>query len=589
MTEKRAEPDKQSGTEEFTGLAAPSGVEESVHAGQPGFIEGGPKVDELSNVGNTVHVEDQALVEGHGNADEPPTTESLLDPNKLTNVEELEIAEVSETEPKDIEAPTTVADSSEAAKLENSGTGIGESKIAEAEVRPEADVPKVDAPKADEPKFDEPKTDAPKADDPKVDEPKLDEPPMVDEPRADGPDELKVDEAKTGLLEEPKMTTTETEDSKEISITEEHAVPEESKEEIQKWHDQLETNDFKPSEDVEKAHKPEQPVECQESAEPSRIEMAESETQQGGGAEEIGRPLPAELEGHNEQSHTEDLPVAAITAIQHVEANTFSRDIAVQHLSVTPSVDLPTVNAESNVTPEPSTTEVTITPTVTTDGGPPKVTPIVENQYTLGKTEVLATTGHEEGLESLNESTLKGAVDESTLGAAASEDSPMVAADEAVPGIASDQDPPAIVASKGKSTAPVDGGIARTTADKDGATIIANEEVPVVTIDDDSSPFPVHSLKTDIHHPEEITEAHADGIDNGKSTSFEDPLINGTSSSNLKSRVTSTVERPVTPTSIHAALSGKESHNFFKVFWRTVFVDWIGGLIRQIFGGRRRS
>ncbi|KAF4624681.1 hypothetical protein G7Y89_g13487 [Cudoniella acicularis] len=61
-------------------------------------------------------------------------------------------------------------------------------------------------------------------------------------------------------------------------------------------------------------------------------------------------------------------------------------------------------------------------------------------------------------------------------------------------------------------------------------------------------------------------------------------------SSGLKSRnqrvVSPSPDRPLTPTSIR---SSHKDRNFLKAFWRVVFVDWIGGLIMKLCGGRRKT
>jgi hypothetical protein len=217
----------------------------------------------------------------------------------------------------------------------------------------------------------------------------------------------------------------------------------------------------------------------------------------------------------------------------------------------------------------------------TIDGGAREPS-LVGNQHILAKAEDSATIVDEDGPEGVYEGIPKNTVDESTLEAVA-DNAPIVAADEAVNALAPDEDLPVIAASKDESNIPVDD--TRTT-DKDGATIAAGKSVPAVTIDS-RSPFLIHSTQT--NGPEDITETHNESIDRAKSTSFEDPLTNGNSSSNLKGRVSSAVERPVTPASIHTALNGKMPHNFFRTLWRTVFVRWIGGLMRLVFGGGRGS
>ena len=45
-------------------------------------------------------------------------------------------------------------------------------------------------------------------------------------------------------------------------------------------------------------------------------------------------------------------------------------------------------------------------------------------------------------------------------------------------------------------------------------------------------------------------------------------------------------ERPITPTSIRSAGKEAEPKNYLKAFFHVMFVDWIGGLIRALCGGR---
>ncbi|KAK2625976.1 hypothetical protein QTJ16_004238 [Diplocarpon rosae] len=47
-------------------------------------------------------------------------------------------------------------------------------------------------------------------------------------------------------------------------------------------------------------------------------------------------------------------------------------------------------------------------------------------------------------------------------------------------------------------------------------------------------------------------------------------------------------DRPRTPTSLRSTGKDVHSRNFLKAFWRVVFVEWIGGLIMRLCGGRDR-
>lgn len=52
---------------------------------------------------------------------------------------------------------------------------------------------------------------------------------------------------------------------------------------------------------------------------------------------------------------------------------------------------------------------------------------------------------------------------------------------------------------------------------------------------------------------------------------------------------TAAIERPATPSSIRSSGKDVESGTFLQVFWRTIWVGWIGGWISRIFGGRRKA
>ena len=72
-------------------------------------------------------------------------------------------------------------------------------------------------------------------------------------------------------------------------------------------------------------------------------------------------------------------------------------------------------------------------------------------------------------------------------------------------------------------------------------------------------------------------------LDTAKSTAIEEE--NGRQVKSRKPRSQSP-ERPVTPSSMRSATRDAKSKNFLKAFWRVLFVDWIGGLVRALCGGR---
>jgi hypothetical protein len=84
------------------------------------------------------------------------------------------------------------------------------------------------------------------------------------------------------------------------------------------------------------------------------------------------------------------------------------------------------------------------------------------------------------------------------------------------------------------------------------------------------------------------TDPSSKPVDTAKATAMEEE--NGRSQ--LKSRnkqPVPTAERPLTPSSMRSAGQDAKSKNFLKAFWRVVFVDWIGGLIMRLCGGRRHT
>jgi len=50
-----------------------------------------------------------------------------------------------------------------------------------------------------------------------------------------------------------------------------------------------------------------------------------------------------------------------------------------------------------------------------------------------------------------------------------------------------------------------------------------------------------------------------------------------------------TPDRPLTPSSMRSASKEAESRNILKTFFRVVFVNWIGGLVMRLCGGRSRT
>lgn len=73
-------------------------------------------------------------------------------------------------------------------------------------------------------------------------------------------------------------------------------------------------------------------------------------------------------------------------------------------------------------------------------------------------------------------------------------------------------------------------------------------------------------------------------LDAAKSTAIEEE--NGRQVKPRKNPRSQSPERPITPSSMRSATRDTKSKNLLKAFWRVVFVDWIGGLIRALCGGR---
>lgn len=76
-------------------------------------------------------------------------------------------------------------------------------------------------------------------------------------------------------------------------------------------------------------------------------------------------------------------------------------------------------------------------------------------------------------------------------------------------------------------------------------------------------------------------------LDTAKSTAIEEE--NGRTIKSRKNPRSQSRERPVTPSSLHSTTRDTKTKNFLKAFWRILFVDWIGGLIRALCGGRGRN
>jgi hypothetical protein len=86
--------------------------------------------------------------------------------------------------------------------------------------------------------------------------------------------------------------------------------------------------------------------------------------------------------------------------------------------------------------------------------------------------------------------------------------------------------------------------------------------------------------------PSTKTEFNLKPVDEAKSTAIEEE--NGrTQVKSRKQPRSQSPERPVTPASMRSAHKDGKSKNFLQAFWRVLFVDWIGGLIRALCGGGR--
>ncbi|KAI9742600.1 MAG: hypothetical protein M1818_003741 [Claussenomyces sp. TS43310] len=59
--------------------------------------------------------------------------------------------------------------------------------------------------------------------------------------------------------------------------------------------------------------------------------------------------------------------------------------------------------------------------------------------------------------------------------------------------------------------------------------------------------------------------------------------------SEVRNRKVARTERPVTPATVPSPLQKEHAHGFLAALWQTVFVEWIGSLLRRICGSRRQA
>jgi len=106
------------------------------------------------------------------------------------------------------------------------------------------------------------------------------------------------------------------------------------------------------------------------------------------------------------------------------------------------------------------------------------------------------------------------------------------------------------------------------------------EEIQEITTAGDNPNITVHPATPAASTTEFIPRP----LDAAKSTAIEEE--NGRTVKSRKNPRAKSPERPVTPNSMRSAARDAKSKNFLKAFWRVLFVDWIGGLIRALCGGR---
>ena len=108
--------------------------------------------------------------------------------------------------------------------------------------------------------------------------------------------------------------------------------------------------------------------------------------------------------------------------------------------------------------------------------------------------------------------------------------------------------------------------------------VVKPEEGPQITV---QPATPGSSLKTAATNP------FNKPIDTAKASAIE--AENGRSQLISRKPPASSPERSITPTSMRSAGNDPKSRNFLKVFWRVVFVEWIGGIIMRLCGGDRHK
>ncbi|PBP17518.1 PT repeat family protein [Diplocarpon rosae] len=86
----------------------------------------------------------------------------------------------------------------------------------------------------------------------------------------------------------------------------------------------------------------------------------------------------------------------------------------------------------------------------------------------------------------------------------------------------------------------------------------------------------------------EPTTAPASGLARTTAWADEHGTSNTLRSRSSKHHPSAMPDRPRTPTSLRSTGKDVHSRNFLKAFWRVVFVEWIGGLIMRLCGGRDR-
>jgi hypothetical protein len=110
--------------------------------------------------------------------------------------------------------------------------------------------------------------------------------------------------------------------------------------------------------------------------------------------------------------------------------------------------------------------------------------------------------------------------------------------------------------------------------------INTEEEGPNVMV---TPATPSSSLKTSTSDP--FNKSHP--VDTAKASAIEEE--NGRSELKSRKQPSPATERPLTPNSMRSGGKDAKNRNFLKAFWRVVFVEWIGGIIMRLCGGRRNT